>query len=201
MTPHGPWTILKSNAIYQDPWVAVRVDDVLRPDGKPGIHSVIRIKSGVNVVALDDERHVYLAAEFHYGVGRVTIEAVSGGIEDGETPAATARRELREELGIDAEMIHDLGMVDPFTANVISPTRLFLATSLRHVESRPEGTELIRRVRLPLAEAVAMVLDGRITHAPTCVNLLKTWLRTGAETPPRVHPLTAAPLSRPAQSP
>lgn len=176
MTPHGPWKILKSNAIYQDPWIAVRVDDVLRPDGKPGIHSVISIMPGVNVVALDERGHVYLTEEFHYGVGRVTIEAVSGGIESGEDALAAARRELGEELGIDADDWQDLGMVDPFTANVVSPTRLFLARSLRLRESEPEGSELIRQVHVPLAEAVAMIFDGRITHAPTCVNLLKTWL-------------------------
>lgn len=178
MTPHGPWRILKTNAIYQDPWIRVRVDDVLRPDGKPGIHSVITIKPGINVVALDERGHVYLTEEFHYAVGRVTIEAVSGGIEPGEEPQTTARRELREELGLDADGWQDLGVVDPFTANVVSPTRLYLATGLRFLESAPEGTELIRPMHVPLADAVAMVLDGRITHGPTCVNLLKTWIYT-----------------------
>lgn len=176
MQPHGPWTIVRSHDIYQDPWIHVRKDDVLRPDGRPGIHSVIRIKPGATVLALDDEQHVYLTEEFHYAVGRVTLEAVSGGSDTGETPVETARRELREELGLDAQTVRDLGVVDPFTANVVSPTTLFLARNLRHVASRPEGTEVIRSVRMPLADAVAMTLDGRITHGPTCVVILKTWL-------------------------
>jgi hypothetical protein len=81
---HGPWQIIESHEVYRDPWVAVRRDNVIRPDGKPGTHSVVMLKPGVTVLAIDDETNVYLTEEFHYGVGRITIEAVSGGIEPGE---------------------------------------------------------------------------------------------------------------------
>ena len=137
---HGPWKIVCSHEIYKDPWIDVRKDDVVRPDGQPGIHSVIRIKPGVTVLAMDDAGAVYLTEEFHYAVGRVTLEAVSGGIDADEDAPATARRELREELGIEAASWLDLGSVDPFTTNVASPTRLFLARTLTFVATAPEGT-------------------------------------------------------------
>lgn len=176
MRSHGPWTIVTSQPVYSDPWIDVRKDDVLRPDGQPGTYSVVRVRRGVTVVALDEENVLHLTEEFHYAVGRITLEGVSGGSEDGEDPLQTARRELAEELGIEAERWTDLGIVDPITSSVESPTRIFLAQCLRHGPSRPEGTELIRHVEVPLAEAVAMVLDSRITHAATCVAILKTWL-------------------------
>jgi ADP-ribose pyrophosphatase len=141
----------------------------------------VTLKPGVCVLALDEERAVYLTEEFHYGVARVTLEAVSGGIEIGEEPLGTAQRELREELGITAETWTDLGCVDPFTANVVSPTRLYLARRITLGERTPEGTEQIRCVRLSLAEAVAKVLASEITHAPSCVLILKTaWQDVGA---------------------
>lgn len=176
MHAHGPWKIIASHELYQDAWISVRKDDVIRPDGQAGIHSVIRIKPGVTVLALDDEGGVHLTEEFHYAVGRVTLEGVSGGIDAGEDAQGAARRELREELGIEAAELMDLGSVDPFTSNVVSPTRLFLARRLTFLASAPEGTELIRRVRLPLEEAVQRVMQGGITHAPTCVAILKTAL-------------------------
>jgi ADP-ribose pyrophosphatase len=175
MRPHGPWKIVRSHEIYKDPWIDVRKDDVVRPDGQPGIHSVIRLKAGVTVLALDEGGTVYLTEEFHYAVGRVTLEAVSGGIDPGEEAESTARRELREELGIEATTWLELGSVDPFTTNVVSPTRLYLARGLTFLASAPEGTEKIRCAKMPLIEAVTMVMDGRITHAPTCVVILKTW--------------------------
>lgn len=171
---HGPWTIETTRDVYADPWLSVRCDKVTRPDGKPGTHSVVTIKPGVSVLACDSERHVYLTDEFHYAIGRNSLEVVSGGIDEGETPEEAARRELREELGIEAETLTPLGTVDPFTSSLVSPTKLFLATKLRFGPSDPEGTEQIRMVKVPLSEAVQMALDSRITHAPSCVVILKS---------------------------
>src|SRR5205807_6953045 len=92
MQQHGPWQILRSHEIYRDGWLEVRKDDVIRPDGLPGTHGVVRLKPGVSVLALDDENRVYLTDEFHYGVGRHTIEVVSGGREPDEAPLEAARR-------------------------------------------------------------------------------------------------------------
>jgi len=170
---HGPWKILQSTEVYRDPWLSLRKDDVIRPDGDRGTHSVVSIKPGVSVVAIDDEQNIYLTEEFHYAVGRYTLEAVSGGCDEREDPLTAARRELREELGILAADWRSLGVVDPFTAMVLSPTELFLARELTFVSSQPEGTEQIRCVRMPLAEAVSLVLASGITHAPSCVAVLK----------------------------
>jgi ADP-ribose pyrophosphatase len=137
---------------------------------------LIRLKPGVTVLALDEAGAVYLTEEFHYAVGRVTLEAVSGGIDAGEEPLTAARRELREELGIEASDWLDLGSVDPITTNVVSPTQLYLARGLRFGADAPEGTEHIRCVKVSIGAAVAMVLDGRITQAPTCLLILKTHL-------------------------
>lgn len=175
---YGPWKIVTSHSIYRDPWVELDRDDVIRPDGLPGSHCIVRLKPGVSVLALDAEGHVHLTEEFHYAVGRMSIEAVSGGIEAGESPAQTARRELEEELGILASKWTDLGTSDPFTTVVVSPTQLFLAEDLQFTASQLEGTELIRPLRVPLLEALRMVESGAISHAPTCVLILRAAIRT-----------------------
>jgi len=132
------------------------------------------IKPGVCVLPIDDEKNVYLTHQFQYGVGRDSFEGVSGGIESGAdtSPLATAQRELAEELGLSAESWHHLTTVDPFTANMVSPTALYVATGLSEVPRALEGTEVIERVKLPLSSAKQMVISGKITHAPTCVLLL-----------------------------
>lgn len=168
---YGPWTIQETQTVYEDPFVEVQLDQVVRPDSQPGQHVVVWMKPGVCVLPLDEEKNIYLTREFHYGIGRQSLEGVSGGIEPGEDPRETAKRELAEELGLAAERWEQLATVDPFTTIVVSPTQLYLATGLSPVPSAPEGTEQIESVKMPLAEAVSMVADGKITHAPTCVLL------------------------------
>jgi ADP-ribose diphosphatase len=171
--PHGPWQILARSEVYRDPWIEVTRDEVIRPDGAAGSHCIVRLRHGVSVLAVDDARIAYLTEEFHYAVGRVTIEAVSGGIDDGEEAQRTAQRELAEELGITAGKWIDLGTCDPFTSVVTSPTRLFLARDLSFGPAALEGTESVRVRAVPFDEALQMVADGRITHAPSCLLILK----------------------------
>ena len=82
--PYGPWRIKTQEVVYQDPFLKVELDQVVRPDQKDGQHVVAFLKPGVCVLAIDHENHVYLTHEFHYGVGRHTLEGVSGGIEPDE---------------------------------------------------------------------------------------------------------------------
>lgn len=172
---HGPWTILNTHEVYQDPWLRVHQDDVVRPDGAPGTYSVVTVKPGVCVLAFDGD-DVYLTEEFHYAVGRTTIEAVSGGI-DGEEPAEqAAQRELSEELGIDARQWTEFATVDPFTGSVVSPTVLFLATDLSFHDPDQEGTEEIRCVKMSIQQAYEAVCNSRITHTPSVILIQQLWI-------------------------
>jgi ADP-ribose pyrophosphatase len=173
MRKHGPWNILKSETMYQDPWINVVRDQVLRPDGNPGTYATVKLKSGVCVVGLDDDGNVHLTREFHYAVGRVTIEGVSGGIEEGESAELAATRELAEEIGLKATTWKRLGTIDPFTAAIESTVALFVASDLERVPTNPEGTELIEHVSMPLSQALHLMRQGEITHSPTCIILLE----------------------------
>ena len=126
-----------------------------------------------------DDGQVHLAEEFHYAVGRVGLEAVSGGIDAGETPMDAGRRELREELGIEATRWTPMGVIDPFTSVVLSPTTLFIAEGLTFGTATPEATEQIRHVTMPLAEALERVQAGEITHGPSCVLILRYVMERG----------------------
>lgn len=176
----GPWKVLASRDLLHNRFARVAVDEVTRPDGLPGEHVVVAIRPGVCVIAIDEDKRLLLTREHHYAVARETLEGVSGGIEADETPEQCARRELREELGIEAVRLERLMTVDPFTAIMVSPTELFIATELTRIPPRPEGSEKIIEVRMELAEALARVRAGLITHAPTCIGVL--WLALRQET-------------------
>ncbi len=171
--PRGPFQITGSRPVYANPWIEVREDQVVRPGGTPGVFGMVTMKTGSTVVALSPGRDVYLVREFKYAVNRETTEVVSGALEAGETPLAAAKRELKEELGLEAREWVDLGVVDPFTTVIDSPNHLFLALDVREGQSSPDDGEIIRVEKVPLAKAVDMVLKSEITHGASCVALLK----------------------------
>jgi 8-oxo-dGTP pyrophosphatase MutT (NUDIX family) len=169
----GEWTIKSSERLYKDEFVEFRVDECVRPDGEPARRAVTRLLPGVAVLPLDGEGRVYLVRQLRYAVGRESVEAVQGATEEGEPEPEAARRELKEELGVLAEEVIDLGPLDAVTSQVYAPARLFLARGLTFTEHEREPTERLEPLRLPLAEAVRMVMDGEITQATTAVLILK----------------------------
>ncbi len=173
MKNNGPWKIKDSQVKYKNPWISVREDQVIRPDGKDGIFGVVEMVAGASVLPLDSEGFVYLTKEFHYAIEQDSLEVVSGAIEEGETELEAAKRELKEELGVEANEWIDLGMMNPFTTVVKSPATLFLAKDIRFSEANPEGTEKIDLVKVKFDDAVKMVMDSQITHGQSCVLILK----------------------------
>jgi 8-oxo-dGTP pyrophosphatase MutT (NUDIX family) len=170
---HGPWTVRSSERIYADEFAEVWVDEVSRPGVEPSRRVTMRMKEGVAVLALDGEGFAHLVRTFRYAVGKESVEVVQGGMEENEEPEASARRELKEELGIEAESWVDLGLVDAVTSQVYSPARIFLARGLTFGEPETEATESLRPLKVRFEEAVRMVMDGEITQGISCALILK----------------------------
>ncbi len=173
MKTNGPWQIVATQEKYKNPWLRVYEDQVIHPDGNPGIFGVVEMVAGVSVLVIDDDDSVYLTREHRYGLGCESLEVVSGAVDQGETPLQAAQRELQEELGIVAEEWLCLGLVNPFTSTIKSPATLFVAKKLKWTEAKPEGSEIIQMVKMSFAEAVDQVMQSKITHGPSCVLILK----------------------------
>ena len=180
---HGPWTIRETAQKYCHDLVEVYEDQVTGPGGEPSTYAKVVIKPGSSVIAVDEDGTAYLAGQFRYGIGHDSVEAACGCIEEDEDPRQAARRELSEELGIEAENFVDLGRVDPLTAMLDAPSYLFLATGLTFKRKEQEGNEDIRTVKVPIEEAVRMALENEITDATSCVLVLRAWhhLKKGDE--------------------
>jgi len=170
---HGPWTIQETTQKYQNSFINVHEDQVLQPDGQPGMYATVKMIPGVAILPIDSDRIVYLTRQFRYALGKESIEVVCGAIEEDEPPFEAAQREVQEELGIKAEEWIDLGVFDLDTSIVHCPVYLFLTKHLSFTQTNQEGTETIEKLRMPLDAAVQMVMDSKITHAPSCVLILK----------------------------
>lgn len=172
MKKNGPWTILKSELKYKNAWIEVTEDAVVRPDGTQGVYGVVRKGPGVTVLPMDEEGNVYLAEEFQYAIGRTTLLTIAGAL-DGDSSLEGAKRELKEELGIEAGEWIDLGTEDPFTSILDAPCHMYIARKLSFGEPSPEGTETILMKKMSLTEAVQQVMVGTVSHAQSALLILK----------------------------
>ncbi len=181
----NPWTTIEGRTVYDNPWIGVREDRVVRPDGQPGIYGVVHFKNkAVGVLPVDDDGGIWLVGQYRYPLGAYSWEIPEGGGPEGEDPEQTARRELREETGLVAGRLESLGRSHLSNSVSDEVAYLFRATGLARGDSQPEGTERLRVRRVDWPTAWAMVHDGRITDSMSLIALLHEAVRRGPGGPP-----------------
>jgi 8-oxo-dGTP pyrophosphatase MutT (NUDIX family) len=179
MSVENPWKCVESRTVYANPWMTVREDRVVRPDGRPGIYGVVQTRIATGVVALTPGQEVYLVGQYRYPTRMYSWEIIQGGTDAGEDPIAACRRELQEEAGLVAESWYALGG-EVHLSNCISSEVgfIFLAEGLRATAASPDGTEVLQVKTVPLREAVRMAVSGEIVDAVSVIGLLlaERWL-------------------------
>src|SRR5690348_9028279 len=123
-------TRLSSRLVHEGRLVRLREDRVALARGTEMLYEHVEIRHGASVLAMEENGDVWLVREWKYAIDRPSLEVVSGGIEEGETPEQTAHRELREEIGKTARELIPLGHVDPFTTMLRCPNYIFLGRGL-----------------------------------------------------------------------
>ena len=143
--------------------------------GAKGWHTfqVVRHPGGVAVLPLHDDCTVTLISQLRPAVDEVMLELPAGRLSPGEEPSTCGRRELAEETGLLAESLVSLGIMHPSPGVFDEVIHLYLATGLTQAEASQEEYEDIVPVRLPWAEAMRMVQDGRISDGKTIAALFR----------------------------
>jgi ADP-ribose diphosphatase len=173
----SPWRRRSRRVAYENQWVTVWHDEVTRPDGRPGIYGVVHFANlAVGVVPMDDEDRVVLVGQYRYTLDAYSWEIPEGGVPPDEDPLEGARRELREETGLEAAKWRELGRIH--LSNSISDEAgiVYLATGLTDGKPSPDGTEDLEIRRVPFDEALEMTRDGRITDMLSVVGLQRVAL-------------------------
>jgi 8-oxo-dGTP pyrophosphatase MutT (NUDIX family) len=169
----GPWTCLDSTPVYDNPWLSVRHENVITPGGTQGIYGVVHFKSrAIAIVPIDNENHTWLVKQFRYTLNEYSWEVPMGGAPLDEAPLLGAQRELKEETGLSAT--HWQQIMKLHTSNSVTDEEaiVFVARDLTEGEQALEPSEDIEVMRLPFADALAMVKRGEITDALSVAALL-----------------------------
>ncbi|MFN0111579.1 MAG: NUDIX domain-containing protein [Blastocatellia bacterium] len=169
----NPWQTISTREVYDNPWIRVRQDEVIRPDEQPGIYGVVHFKNkAVAVLPIDDEGCTYLVGQYRYTLNLYSWEIPEGGCPEDESPLEAAKRELLEETGLTAKHWTQLGMAHVSNSVSDEEAIFFLATGLIQGEAQPEGTEQLEVLRVSFAEALRMVRAGEITDSLSVMAIL-----------------------------
>ncbi len=170
----NPWKTVTSRTAYENAWLRVREDQVIRPDGKPGIYGVVEIKPSVGVVALNERDEIVLVGQWRYTLNRYSWEIPRGGSRADETDMQqAAARELAEEAGVLAAHWQAMGTVDVGNGVLDDVQSLYLATGLSATNTNFDPEEDISIVWKPFHEAVQMAMDGTITEVCSIAAILR----------------------------
>jgi len=128
--------------------------------------SLLGARDWVNVIALTTEGEVVLVRQFRHGTREFTLEIPGGQVDAGETAAAAAVRELREETGYAGDGPVPIGIVTPNPAFQDNHCHTYLIENCRRVgEPRPDGGEDLEVLTRPLADVPRIIAAGEIDHA------------------------------------
>lgn len=170
----GPWTRLSSRPIYENPWITVREDQVLRPDGSPGIYGVVHFRNlAVGVVPIDAAGRVILVGQYRYSLGFASWEIPEGGCPEGEDPREAAARELEEETGYRADRWDYLGSAALSNSATDEVAHMYLARDLTPGRAHPEPTEDLTVKAVPWEEAWRLAMEGEATDSVTVIALAR----------------------------
>ena len=174
MNNKNPWQKISTRTVYENPWLRLREDKVIRPDGKDGIYSVVEIRPSVGVVVINDKDDIALVGQWRYAHDKFSWEIPTGGsAREDETILDAAKRELEEETGIRAVEWTTLGSIDNSNGATTDVANLFLAKGLTFFTPKQEPNEQIITEWINFERAVQMVIEGEITESCSVAAILK----------------------------
>lgn len=165
-------TRLSTEKVFSGRLIGVRVDTVRTDSGREATREVVEHPGAVAILPVTDDGKLILVRQFRYAIGREILEVPAGTREPGEADEVTAVRELREEVGVEADTVELLAryFISPGWCN--EQIAVFRATGLREVGSQPDQDEVIELVTISVDDLPALIASGDIADAKTITAIL-----------------------------
>lgn len=178
----GSWPVVATTDLHRDDWVVALRRDEIHPPGdgdETFTRLVVEHPGAALVLALEDRggvEHACLIRQYRHAGGGTFVELPAGICDvPGEDPVDTAKRELREEVSLEAAEWRHLMTSYPTVGISSEVHHLYLARGLTPVDSgyvaQHEEAHL-EIVWVPFDELLSAVLDGRVQEGPVAIATL-----------------------------
>lgn len=152
---------------YQGRIFSVRKDQVRLPNGVETSLDIIEHGGAVTILPLDSGENVWFVRQYRHAVGLEILELPAGGLEPGESPENCAQREIREEIGMRAGYLREVGAIYLAPGYSTEYLHIFLATDLSPAPLEGDIDEFLSIERIPLAQIPKMIQAGEIVDGKT----------------------------------
>ena len=162
---------ISSQLIYEGRAVKLRVDTVQTAGGRKTTREIVEHSDCVAIIAIDADDNLLLVKQYRKAVGKELLEIPAGGIDPGEDPVTTVRRELREEAGYLPRKVERLIGFYSAPGYCTEYLHLYLATDLIPSQLHAEDTANISLVRVPVGQISNLIASGSICDAKSLAGL------------------------------
>ncbi len=171
--------ITKTQHLYSGRIISLDLHDITLPDGETSIRERVIHPGAVAIVPLDGDGNVLLVRQYRLAADQIMFEIPAGTLKPGEDPAVCAVRELQEETGYRPGKLESLGGLFVAPGYTTEFIHLFFATDLIESRLAADADEFIEVKRVPLAQAIAWVMDGTLIDGKSVSGLLKVARKLG----------------------
>ncbi|MCI9157280.1 MAG: NUDIX hydrolase [Lawsonibacter sp.] len=170
-----------SDTIFEGKIIKVTLDQAQLPNGELAAREVVYHPGGVAVLALDEDKSVYLVKQFRYPIQELLMELPAGKLDHGpeEDILLGAQRELSEETGLEASEWTYLGYTLASPGFCTEALHMYLARGLTRKKQHLDEDEFLDVVTMPFDQLVKQVMDGTITDGKTVSTTLKVKVLLG----------------------
>lgn len=168
ITEEGKWKTLKSEYLYERPWLTVRRDAVQIPNGQVNDEFyVLEYPDWINVIAITEDGRFVMEKQYRHGLGKTCYEIAAGVIEEGEKPIDAARRELMEETGYGEGEWRELMTLSGNASTTNNLTHCFIATKVRKLSKQQhlDRTEDIRVCLLNREQVLDLLVSDQVRQS------------------------------------
>lgn len=165
---------ITSETVYEGRIFTIVHDTAELENGESAVRDVLLHSGGVCIIPVTENNEIFMVKQFRYPFREVTTEIPAGKLEKGENPYDCGKRELLEETGCTCTEYIYLGEIYPTPAYNTEIIHVYLAKGLEYKKQNLDDDEFLDVEKIPLADALKLVMDGTIKDAKTQIAILKT---------------------------
>ncbi len=165
--PLKPWKKIRQVLELKNPWWTYCKDEVELPLGKKGEYHFVHVNGSSMIIPLMDDGRLIMINQYRYLAQKESLEFPCGSVKDGATYEETARHELAEETGFEAENLSLAAEFNPYNGVTDEMCRVYIAKNLKPIDAKPDDTEEFEQVFVTINELEKKIQSGDIWDGMT----------------------------------